>query len=261
LRVVTQLENRYAKFTGLNLTWETLEGLVKHNGPLIGAHAKRPLPPYIKEVDAVYSLELASYPSAEAQVAAIADDIAYNSHDVDDGLRAGLFMVEDLATVPWVYSLFEEVKAKFPHATASQHRHEAIRRLLRLMVVDALETSKTLLTEHTNLESLRHCGHAVVAFSPAMDAQQKQLKAFLFQRMYRHYRVNRMTSKAHRVISNLFHLFLAEPQCLPTEWQAMCAALDDTGKARVISNYIAGMTDRYALKEHQRLFDVYAVPL
>ena len=259
LRIVTRLEGRYAEFDGLNLTWETLEGLVKHNGPLAGPAAIRPLPRAISDYADLHDLELATYAGAEAQVAALADDIAYNNHDIDDGLRAGLFTIDDLADVPLVGPVFAEVRQRWPGLEKSRTIHEAVRRLISLMVSDAVDETRRRVAEADPRapEQVRALGRPLVAFSETMRSHDAALKAFLFKNMYRHYRVNRMTSKVKRVVKDLFVLFQAEPNCLPPEWQARCDGPGGARTARVVADYIAGMTDRFALDEHRRLFDVH----
>jgi len=257
LRILTRLEQRYAEFDGLNLTWETLEGVVKHNGPLAGDNANGPIPEGISEYNAQHDLELASWPSAEAQVAALSDDIAYNNHDIDDGLRAGLFNIEDLSAIPLVGPTFKAVERHYPALERSRLIHESIRRLIDQMVNDLLAETRRRLDEAKpkSAADVRAWGGAVVAFSAEMRENDRALRGFLFERMYRHFRVNRMTSKARRVVGELFRLFLAEPECLPTEWGALAEGSNSAKTARVVTDYIAGMTDRYALDEHRRLFD------
>jgi dGTPase len=258
LRVVTQLERRYAEFDGLNLTWETLEGLVKHNGPLTGRDGSPPVPEAIAEYVAVHDLELATFPGAEAQVAALADDIAYNNHDIDDGLRAGLFTVEELSDVPLVGPVFGEVRRRYPDLEASRLIHETVRRLIGHMVADLVaETGRRLADARpATVDDIRRLGRPVVAFSPAMQENDRALKAFLFTHMYRHYKLNRMASKSRRVVRDLFQLFLAEPGCLPGEWQRQARSPGSRETARNVADCIAAMTDRYALDEHRRLFDL-----
>src|SRR5712672_345512 len=212
LRILTRLERHYAAFDGLNLAWETLEGTVKHNGPLIGRAGTKPLPKTIAEYVARHDLELATWPGAEAQVAAMSDDIAYNNHDIDDGLRAGLFAVEDLAEVPLVGPVFDEVAKRYPGLEESRLIHESIRRLIDLMVRDLVEETRQALAASTpkSADDIRHLGRPIAAFSEAMRNHDRALKRFLYERMYRHARVNRMTSNARRVVSELFRLFLAE---------------------------------------------------
>ncbi len=259
LRLLTRLERGYAEFDGLNLTWETLEGTVKHNGPLRGPGIERPVPPSIAEYDRQHKLALDTFAGPEAQIAALADDIAYNNHDIDDGLHAGLFAVADLAEVPLVGPVFDEVAGRYPGLDDSRLIHEAIRRVIDRMVRDLVaETGKRLVESGAKTaEEVRQLREPVAAFSQEMGNHDRALKRFLFERMYRHYRVNRMSSKARRVVRELFQLFLTEPECLPNEWRALTG--DSTPEtARIVADYLAGMTDRFALDEHRRLFDTYA---
>jgi len=255
LRVLTKLEHRYAGFDGLNLTWETLEGIAKHNGPLKGELTPT-LANYVKQHD----LELATWPAAEAQVAALADDIAYDNHDTDDGLRAGLFAIADLAEVPLLGPVFVEVDKLHPGIEETRRIHEAIRRLIDRMIGDVVAESlrRIAALKAQSAADIRRHTAAVIAFSPGMREQERGLRRFLFERMYRHYRVNRMASKARRIVQELFRLLHAEPQCLPTEWQSQAAGAGARETARIVADYIAGMTDRFALDEHYRLFDRYA---
>jgi dGTPase len=253
--VLTRLERRYAGFDGLNLTWETLEGTVKHNGPLAP-----PLAPTIADYVTRHDLELATWPSAEAQVAALADDIAYDNHDIDDGLRAGLFVVADLAGVALAGPVFADVAALHPGLDETRLVHEANRRMIDRMVSDVVAESRRRLgaARPDSVAALRRLGGPVIAFSAPMRDEERALRSFLFERMYRHYRVNRMSSKARRIVQELFTLLLAEPQCLPTEWGRQADGPGSAGTARIVADYIAGMTDRFALDEHYRLFDRYA---
>jgi len=260
LRILTHLERRYAEFDGLNLTWESLEGTVKHNGPLRGAGIERPVPPTIAEYDRRHPLALDSFAGPEAQVAALADDIAYNNHDLDDGLRAGLFAVADLAEVALVGPIFGSVGARYPAIEEPRLIHEAIRRVIDHMVSDLIAEARARLADSSvrSAAEIRGLGEPIVAFSAAMRRNDRALKDFLFERMYRHHRVNRMSSKARRVVHDLFALYLAEPQFLPREWRDLAAGADEPRTARVAADYLAGMTDRFALNEHHRLFDTYA---
>src|SRR5271166_469821 len=260
LRILTRLEHHYAEFDGLNLTWEALEGTVKHNGPLRGPGNDRPVPPTIAEYDRCHPLALDTFPGAEAQVAALADDIAYNNHDIDDGLRAGLFPVADLAEVPLVGPVFQSVASRYPGLEESRLIHAAIRRLIDRMVGDLIDETRSRIAASgvDSADAVRALDTPLAAFSAEMRWNDRALKDFLLERMYRHYRVNRMSSKAHRVVHELFTLYLAEPQCLPSEWRQLAAGPDDPQTARVAADYLAGMTDRFALDEHHRLFDTYA---
>ncbi|HUJ98143.1 MAG TPA: deoxyguanosinetriphosphate triphosphohydrolase [Stellaceae bacterium] len=255
LRILTRLERRYAGFDGLNLTWETLEGTVKHNGPLVP-----PISSTIADYVVRHDLELATWPSAEAQVAAMSDDIAYNNHDLDDGLRAGLFALRHLADVPLVGPMLAEVRQLHPDIDDGRLIHESVRRLIDRMASDLIAESRRRLAAARirSAAEIRALGAPVVAFSDGFSREAKGLRDFLFERMYRHYRVNRMASKARRVVQELFQLLLAEPECLPTEWRLQAAGAGTPATARLVADYIAGMTDRFALDEHRRLYDRYA---
>ncbi|MGD1876221.1 MAG: deoxyguanosinetriphosphate triphosphohydrolase [Kiloniellaceae bacterium] len=263
-RVLTLLERRYAEFDGLNLTWETLEGIVKHNGPLIGPHARlkeggEAVPPtvaaYCRDK---HDLEIATFASAEAQVAALSDDIAYNNHDIDDGLRAGLFAIDDLRDLPLVGPVLAEVEARYPKLEEGRLIHETIRRLIDHMVTDLLDETRRRSAEAKpdSAAAVRHLPGPLVAFSDEMRQNDRALRRFLFARMYRHYKVNRMTTKARRVVHELFEHYLARPDCLPDEWQVQARDLPEAERARLVADYIAGMTDRYALDEHAKNFDI-----
>jgi len=256
LRILTKLEAHYAEFDGLNLTWETLEGIAKHNGPLV--HHKGDtygLPWAVSEYLAEQDLELHTWPGPEAQVAALADDIAYHSHDLDDGLRAGLFTVADLASVPLIGPIFGEVARRYPGLQTTRLIHESIRRLIDQFVNDVLaETGRRLAaTSPRSADAIRALDRPVVAFSSVMAPDNQALRAFLYERMYRHERVKRMTDRARRVVRELFEVMLAEPRHLPEDWRAGADGAGGTATARLVADYIAGMTDRFALDEHRRL--------
>lgn len=258
VRVLTLLEQRYAGFDGLNLCWETLEGVVKHNGPLVPLAEGRALPPAIAALTRLWDLELDSQPGPEAQVAALADDIAYISHDIDDGLRANLFTIDELkAASPLVGALFDLVDGGHPGLHRRRRVHEVIRRLIDRLVGDLVAETRRRLAAlaPSGVVAIRAAPGPVVGFPQATGAAVQALRGFLFQRMYRHYEVNRETSRARRVVRDLFAQFLDEPNTLPPEWQEAALAGDRAVRARVIADYIAGMTDRYALLEHRRLFD------
>jgi dGTPase len=254
-RVVTKLERRYPRFEGLNLTWETLEGVIKHNGPVID-RLDRPSWRAIAEFDADYGLRLDTWASAEAQVAALADDIAYNNHDVDDGVSAGLFFLKELLDVPLIGPHVASALADYPDCDQSIIRMEAVRRMIGAMVDDVLaETRRRAEAGKVKTpEDVRMLGHALVAFSREMVEDLGQLRAFLMERMYRHWRVNRTRSQARRMLAEMFQLYLAEPDVLPGEWGVRARDRDETGRARVVCDYIAGMTDRFAIEEHKKLF-------
>ena len=262
LRVLTRLEQRYAGFDGLNLSWETLEGMVKHNGPLLGpgGEGADALPWAIAEYGKEHDLELATQPGLEAQITALADDIAYNNHDIDDGLRAGLFTVADLADVPLVGPVFAAIEQQYPGLETQRAVHEAVRRLIHAMVTDLTRETRARLAEAkpANAAELRAAPGPMAALSGEMAANDRALKAFLHENMYRHYKVNRMKSKARRVLNDLATLFIAEPECLPTEWRAKTAGEPpkSDATARVVADYVASMTDRATLEEHDWIFRI-----
>ncbi len=260
LRVLTRLEQRYAEFDGLNLTWEALEGVVKHNGPLIGFDGAGTLPWAIAEYVRTHDLELATQPGLEAQIAALADDIAYNNHDIDDGLRAGLFTIADLADVPLVGPIFHDVARQYPDLDEQRTIHEAVRRMIGVMVKDLTAETRARLAEAKpdSAATLRGLNRPMAACSEEMSANDRALKGFLHEFMYRHYRVNRMKSKARRVLTDLVSLFVREPECLPTDWRAKTgeAGPETDTSARVVADYVASMTDRTALEEHERIFNI-----
>ncbi len=253
LRLLTKLERRHARFDGLNLTWETLEGVVKHNGPLTGPNARKaePLPAAIVEYAKTHDLWLDTHAGLEAQVAAIADDIAYNNHDVDDGLRAGLFSFEAARELPLVGEAIHRVEKTFPDAPRDIVIAEAVSDLIGAMIGDVVAETRARLDDlkPKDSDAIRRAGRQIADFSPAMKARLGGLRAFLHENVYRHYKVNRARSQAKRVVRALFDLFIAEPETLPPQWRAEGARLP-----RSVCDYIAGMTDRYAMLEHERLF-------
>ena len=252
LRIVTLLEARYAAFDGLNLTWETLEGLVKHNGPITSPAG------YIAEYDARHPLDLGTYASAEAQVAALADDIAYHSHDLDDGLRAELFTLADIESLPVVGGCLADdrnLRADLPNGRL---RHETIRRVLDRLIRDVVEESRSILQrlDPRSADDVRAAPGMVIGFSPPMAEANRTIKAFLFTHMYRHWRVNRMAAKARRVTAALASLLLEDPSLLPDEWGERAGRPGSQRAAETVRDYIAGMTDRYAREEYRRLTDL-----
>ncbi|HTI67434.1 MAG TPA: deoxyguanosinetriphosphate triphosphohydrolase [Caulobacteraceae bacterium] len=254
-RVVTKLESRYPGFDGLNLTWETLEGVVKHNGPVID-RLDRPAYRALAEYMVDYDLRLGTFASVEAQVAALADDIAYNNHDVDDGLQAGLFEIHDLSPIPLIGPALASVQADYPGIDARMLRLEAVRRMIGVMINDVIAETKrrAAATGVDSPEAARTLGEPLVAFSPDMAEDLARLRAFLHERMYRHFRVNRTRSQARRVLREMFDLFMAEPDVLPGGWSSQAGQRQGPARARLVCDYIAGMTDRFAIEEHRRLF-------
>ena len=258
-RVVTELERRYPNFPGLNLTWETVEGVVKHNGP-VSAFMDRPSWKAIGEFDAEFPLDLGGWASAEAQVAALSDDIAYNNHDVDDGLQAGLFLLADLEDVPLIGPILLGVRTDYPDLDDRLTRLEAVRRMIGAMIDDVLAETALRVADGkvTSPDRVRRLGKALVAFSPEMNEDLSRLRAFLYERMYRHWRVNRTRSQARRILAEMFELFLREPDVMPNEWGQRGQQLDAAARARLVCDYIAGMTDRFAIEEHKKLFQLDA---
>ena len=256
-RIVTRLETRYPTFDGLNLTWETVEGVVKHNGPVshrLDDPAWRAIADYA-EGRPDWNLRLDGFASLEAQAAAIADDIAYNNHDVDDGLSAGLFTLDDLATIPLIGPVVAGVRADWPALTPRMTRFEAVRRMIGVMVDDVLSETARRLNEDRidSAEAVRSAGRTQVQFSDAMMADLGVLRAFLFERMYRHARVNRTRARARRTVAALFERFMTDPDQLPPEWSSRARLDDGPRRARAVCDYIAGMTDRFATDEQRRL--------
>lgn len=260
LRVLTLLENRYPRWPGLNLAWETLEGVVKHNGPIEDPD----LPVTLDALQRRTDLELHSHAPVEAQAAALADDIAYNNHDVEDGLRAGMFTLKDLEnTVPLLTKIIEQVRTAYPDISERILIHETIREMIGTMVEDVLAETRNRLQNLNpgSPDDIRYAGDQIVSFSPEMHEQVETLRAFLWKHMYRHYTVDRVRMKVERIVSDLFNAFLDRPSALPDSWQDKVREAggdrDENARARIVCDYIAGMTDRYAIREHERLFDLY----
>jgi dGTPase len=260
IRIVTRLERRYAAFDGLNLTLDTLEGLVKHNGPLVGSDGrpKGRLATTIKEFAAAQEIDLATYPVAEAQVAALADDIAYDAHDIDDGLRAKLFDVIDLGDVPLAGEALSEVLRSWPDIARPRLIHETVRRVVSWMVNDVLAESRRRLAEHAPASSGEVCAAAcpLVGFSPQVRENERVLKLFLSRSVYHHARIKEIMDRARRVVRDLFHSYMNDPMQLPGDWRENAEPSDEARYARYVCDFIAGMTDRYALESHRRLFDL-----
>ena len=268
LRIVTRLERHYAGFDGLNLTWECLEGIAKHNGPVTGPkadakHTRDPLPYALAEANAEWDLELGTFASAEAQVAAIADDVAYSHHDLHDGLRSGLFTEADLMDLPVTGPAFAEVDRLYPGLDRMRRRHEALRRVFGRMVEDVIAVARVRLeaARPQSVEEIRAMDGTVIRFSKPLYQELKAIRSFLFTRMYRAPSVMVERARVSAVIADLFPLFMGRPELLPAEWQADVAqAQGDTALARIVADYVAGMTDRFALQEHARLTGAAPAP-
>jgi dGTPase len=260
LRIVTRLERRYAEFDGLNLTWETLEGLVKHNGPLAdaaGEGLKGPIPKAIRDYSELHDLELDRYASIEAQCAAIADDIAYDTHDIDDGLRAGLLTLDMLNGPSLPAGILAQVRERYPGLDPVRTGHELMRRQITAMVEDVIQESSRRLRELApqSVDDVHRAGRAMVAFSAPMAAQENELKTFLYAEMYRHPKVMRVRALAETIVDDLFDRYLADPRAMPEGWREGLDRADECVRARHVADFLAGMTDTYAVKEHRRLFD------
>ena len=270
LRIVTKLEKHYAGFDGLNLTWETLEGIAKHNGPAISDHGgshsapTRELLPYaLIEVDNLWDLELSTNASAEAQVAAVADDCAYNHHDLHDGLRAGLFTEDDLCELPVIGECFAEVDRLHPGLEPMRRRHEALRRVFGVMVEDVIAVAENRLTalQPQSVDDIRSMEGPIIRFSKPLYQNLKAIKGFLFTQMYRAPSVVVERQRVTMMVNALFPLFMEQPELLPEDWHedvARAVARGNEGQtelARVVLDYVAGMTDRFAIQEYHRLID------
>jgi dGTPase len=264
LRVVTALEHRYPDFDGLNLTWESLEGIVKHNGPLtersgapIGRYRELGIPVGISDFNKKYDLELWSFASLEAQVAAFADDIAYDAHDIDDGLRAGLFGVDDLKAVPLIAEIIAEIAAHYPRLDDNRRGAELVRELISYLIGAVMSEAQERLeaAQPRSAHDVRHYRQPLIAFPADVAQAEAEIKSFLKQRMYRHPRVMRVMGEAEQILFDLFARYRQSPGDLPAEWLEGTERETETERARRIGIFIAGMTDRFALTEHQRLFD------
>lgn len=257
LRIVTKLEQRYADFDGLNLTWETLEGLVKHNGPLITEGGK-PVPEPIAQYNAGHDLWLSTHSSLESQVAAIADDIAYNTHDIDDGLRSGLITLEMLEELPLISQLLAEVRDRYPGLEEPRLINEVMRRQITQMVEDVIGVAQAHLQtiKPQSADDVRHAGRTMAHFSQEFVEADRHIKAFLYRHLYRHPDVMRVRASATRIVRDLFNAFMADPSTMGEKHEY--AGIEDLAvelRARKVRDYLAGMTDTYAISAHRRLFD------
>ncbi len=257
LRIVTRLERRYAEFDGLNLSWETLEGLVKHNGPLVVGDDWSNVPRTIADFDALFALDLAGHASLEAQCAAIADDIAYDTHDIDDGLRSGLLSLDMLDAVGLPCTILAAVRQLYPGLDPVRTGHELMRRQITAMVEDVIaEAGRGLSSlQPASADEVRRCGRTLVRFSDAMAAAEKELTAFLYANLYRHPDVMRVRADADRIVRDLFGAYFNDVRAMPEGWREGLERASDSVRARHVADFLAGMTDTYALKEHRRLFD------
>ncbi|MDE0044653.1 MAG: deoxyguanosinetriphosphate triphosphohydrolase [bacterium] len=249
-RILTRLESPYAAFDGLNLTWETLEGVVKHNGPMLSA-----VPPAIANYNRLQDLEVDSFPGVEAQVASLADDIAYNGHDLDDGLRMGLFTLDDLAGAPVAAEAILEVRERWPDAPLVRKIHETMRKIIDVQVRNLVETSRATLVfvRPQSADDVRWHDTPVIGFSETFADAAAGLKAWLYTNMYCHERLRGQAREAATILRGLFSAFRDDPQRLPVEWKEHLDRCGEADRMRLVADYLAGMTDRFAHKEHQRL--------
>lgn len=259
LRVLVQQEHRYLDFDGLNLTWETLEGVVKHNGPLLPEKADKKVPATIAEFNKEFDLELNNFASAEAQVAALADDIAYNTHDIDDGYRAGFFSFDDLKKLPLFGPILEDIARTHPDISKDRVVSSVVRQVIGSMVTDMLDTARANIArlKPNSSKDVQKAKEQMINFSFAMQGNIRVLRTFLEERVYGHSRVNRVCAKSERMVMEMFSFLMERPDCLPNEWFLKLEAgmnSEDAVKARVVGDYIAGMTDRFAVLEHRRFF-------
>lgn len=253
LKIVTKLEKRYIDFDGLNLSWEMLEGVVKHNGPILEIKQGEN---YIKEYNQIHDLELHTYPSIEAQIASISDDIAYNNHDIEDGIRADLFKIESLFELPIIGAKFKNIYDKNKNLEKFLIVSEAKREIINEMVVDVVNTTLKNIKENNikNDQDVRNANKSLVHFSEEFEVAHKAVKQFLHKNMYRHYKVNRMSANAKKIVSGLFDFFMENPNCLPDNWQIKCEKISNKNElAMIICEYVAGMTDRFAMQEYNQL--------
>ncbi|MDA9573583.1 deoxyguanosinetriphosphate triphosphohydrolase [Rickettsiales bacterium] len=253
LKLVTKIENKFIDFTGLNLSWEMLEGIVKHNGPIIDNIITDQ---YIYQYSEEYDLELKNHSSLEAQISAISDDIAYNNHDIEDGIRANLFDITDLYNLPLIGDIYQDIIKKYPNIKKDMLVGEAKKRITLAMVVDVIENVEKNIKKYNikSVADVRKAEKQIVEFSDEMEDVHKKMKLFLINNMYRHSEVNKMTAKAFKVINSLFDFYSNYPDCLPKEkLNINLKSLTDNQLAILISDYIAGMTDRYAIKEYEQL--------
>ncbi|MEM6812063.1 MAG: deoxyguanosinetriphosphate triphosphohydrolase [Pseudomonadota bacterium] len=262
LRILTKLERKYPGWPGLNLTWETLEGVVKHNGP-VKPDDKGKLPPTLYDIQHQIDLEIDTFASLEAQIAAISDDVAYNNHDVEDGLRARMFDLDDLSELALMGPIIKKVREEWPDVSTHYIVQETVREMIGAMVTDVLAETKTRLEDlkPKSPRDVREASQKTVAFSSSMYTQVEELRAFLLKRMYRHYSVNRIWNKVEKIIPDLFHTYMTHYNMLPDDWQIRVekagGLIDNVAQARIVCDYIAGMTDRYAIREHEKLFNLY----
>lgn len=254
IRLLTDIESQYIDYKGLNLTWETIEGLVKHNGPVKNPHQ------IIKKCDTELNLELDLHSSLEAQIAAISDDIAYSTHDIDDGMRSGLILYKDLFELPIIGEKIKEFENQYPNAEKSKIVYKALRKFIGILIDDVIDVILQNIEKYQikTAAEIRQLGLSLANFSPEKFLEVMQIKEFLYKNLYFNYKINRVRSKVKRIIKDLFDIFFLEPECLPDDWYRKVRENEES-KAQIVCDFIAGMTDRFAISEHRRLFDSYTM--
>jgi len=258
LRIVTALEHRYARFSGLNLSWETLEGLAKHNGPLSGIYASgKTVPEAVADYCRQFDLAIETFAGLEAQCAAIADDIAYNAHDIDDGLRAGLITLSQLEEVELTAGLIARIRMTWPDLDTARCGYELVRYQITAMIEDVIHESQIRLAALApqNVADVYAADRMIVSFSAAMSALEKELKAFLYKNLYYHEKVQENRRSGEKIVEELFNIYMSDTTQMPEEWQKNVSALTSKAHARHVADFLSGMTDHYAIREYQRLFD------
>lgn len=252
IKLVTELENKHVEFNGLNLTWECLEGIAKHNGAILNPT------PILTSFNNQYNLELEKNPSLEAQVSSISDDIAYNNHDIEDAFREGLLSIEDLLNVNMLKNIILQIMAEYKNLEDHKVIHETVMRMKNLMIIDVIENTKNNINKFSieTVEDVRNCKEILVKFSTQMELYHQEIKSFLSKKVYNHYLVKRMTNKARRMVKELFYLYMNDLRCLPDSWQANISLIDAKEAAIVVSNFIACMSDRYAMNEYRSFFEL-----
>jgi dGTPase len=261
IKIISKLEKRYASFDGLNLCWETLEGIAKHNGPLTGVNSskKKPLHLFIENFNSNFDLALDKFPSLEAQVANHSDDIAYNNHDLEDGCRAGLIEFDELSQIELIYNALRAVEKEYGNIQKQRLIFETIRKIKQMMIKDLLQSSQERIKDLRieTLDDVRNCSDNLIDFSEEFAILNQQIKSMLHSKLYNHFKVNKMTNKAKRVVGELFHILMNDPNCLPTEWQLLISDKNnDLSKAITICDYISGMTDRFIIREYRSFFEL-----
>lgn len=255
IRILVYLEQKHADFDGMNLSWEVIEGIAKHNGPLLGRHAKPPTDNELMlKYNEKYNLKLEEFSSAEAQVASIADDIAYSVHDLDDALRANVITIEDLVNIPFIGKIFHDVQNKYPNIPQNKIIHEALSKTIGIMISNVVSQVEKNIQDYKikNVEDIRKLDKPLVTFSSEVTEAVAEMKKFNMQRIYTHYKLSRTMKKAQRIVQELFHCFYENPELLPTEWSKIAI---ESQRSVAICDYISGMTDRFAIHEHRRIFD------